>query len=42
MALAPAVAINWIAMDPRPPEAPHTNTLWPGLRMWGLWPNSMR
>src|SRR4030042_5454073 len=30
MALAPAVAHSCPAIEPRPPDAPHTSTLWPG------------
>ena len=42
MALAPVVAMSWIAIEPRPPEAPHTSTFWPALSTCGRWPNSMR
>jgi hypothetical protein len=42
MALAPAVAMSCTAIEPMPPAAPHTSTLWPGRRMCGRWPNSMR
>src|SRR4029079_16208267 len=31
MALAPVVAQSCTAIAPRPPEAPHTRTLWPGF-----------
>ena len=33
MALAPAAAASWMPKTPRPPEAPHTRTFWPG-RSW--------
>ena len=42
MALAPAAAMSCTAIEPMPPAAPHTSTLWPGLKMCGRWPNSMR
>src|ERR1700685_497130 len=42
MALAPDAATSCTPNTPRPPEAPHTRTLSPGLRMCGAWPNSMR
>ena len=42
MALAPETAQSCTAMAPRPPDAPHTSTLWPGRRMCGRWPNSIR
>src|SRR3972149_8895195 len=34
-ALAPEVAHSCTAIDPRPPEAPHTSTLWPGRNTCG-------
>ena len=42
MALAPEVAISCTAIEPSPPEAPHTSTFWPGRMTCGRWPNSMR
>src|SRR5271163_3883836 len=42
MGLAPEAATSCTPNTPRPPEAPHTRTLSPGLRMCGGWPNSMR
>ena len=42
IALAPAVLINWIAKDPRPPDAPQTSTFCPGLSVCGRCPNSIR
>ena len=27
--------MSWIAIEPSPPEAPQTSTLWPGRRMCG-------
>ena len=37
-----ACAHNCTAQLPTPPEAPHTSTFWPGLRVCGGCPNSMR
>src|ERR1700680_2562200 len=42
MGLAPDAATSCTPNTPRPPEAPQTSTLSPGLRMCGAWPNSMR
>src|SRR5579863_90963 len=42
IALAPEAATSCTPNTPSPPEAPHTSTLSPGLRMCGAWPNSMR
>ena len=42
IAWAPAVAQSWTAKEPRPPDAPQTSTFWPGERICGRWPNSMR
>src|SRR5580692_5415811 len=42
MALAPEAATSCTPNTPRPPDAPQTRTLSPGLRMCGAWPNSMR
>ena len=42
MALAPEAATSCTPNTPRPPEAPQTSTLSPGLSACGGWPNSMR
>src|SRR5665213_110395 len=42
IALAPDAATSCKPNTPRPPEAPHTSTLSPGLSVCGGWPNSMR
>src|SRR5665647_2799364 len=42
MALAPEAATSCTPNTPRPPEAPHTSTLSPGLSVCGEWPNNMR
>src|ERR1700726_2057296 len=42
IAFAPEAAHSCRPNTPRPPEAPHTSTLSPGLRVCGGWPNSIR
>src|SRR4029078_13354577 len=42
MALAPDVAHSCTAMEPSPPEAPQTSTLWPGADTCGPRPNTLR
>src|ERR1700749_1010714 len=42
MALAPEAATSCTPKTPRPPDAPQTSTLSPGLRVCGGWPNNMR